>query len=198
MLSRRLYCLRANISRLDARRCYLWTFTFGEAIDYVELRVRWNRLLTYLRRQLPQWSGIRVYEVHPGKWGEYSHGLHVHVVCNRRHDVNLIRQTAKLAGWGRVHVTRCKKGHAHYIAKYLHKARPDALKGWRLWATFNMPERTRLADILIESERGSMFRLGFGSGAFTGLNWHEKNTLVARWCWERRAGVPLTTVYLRG
>lgn len=198
MLSRRLLCLRANIDRLDRRRCYLWTFTFGEAVPYEELRERWNRLLTYLRRRLPNWSGIRVYEVHPGKWGEYSHGIHVHVVCNKRHDVALIWQTAKQAGWGRVHVTVCNKGAAHYVAKYLAKARPDCLKGWRLWACFNMPARTRMADILIDTPRAKLMRLGHSSGAFTGLGWMEKQSLVAKWAWQRIAGVPLSLPFLRG
>lgn len=187
MLGRRLLCLHANIDRLSKNgRCYLWTFTLGEAEDYDLTRIRWNRLLTYLKRRLPAWAGVRVYEVHPGRYGEFSHGLHVHCICNKFHDVDLVRSVAKSAQWGRVHVLRVRKGAEYYVAKYLRKARPDALKGWRLHATFGLPVRTRLADIIVESARASLMRLAHKWHKTAA--WNVKQEIVRAWDFKRVAG----------
>lgn len=178
-------------------RTYLWTFTLKAAVDYEECREAWTRLLRQLTRYMPEWSGIRVYEVHPGQWNVLSHGLHIHVVSNKRHDVNRVRELAESAGWGRIHVVHRKQSMGYYLAKYLAKPRPPCLKGWRLWATFRMKERTRLSDILIDSLRGSLFRLGFRCGAFEGMNWGEKCMLIEQWEWQFIAGEPLHRPFLR-
>ena len=188
MLGKRLLCLHSNIDRLSKQgRCYLWTFTFAEAVDYLALRASWNRLLTYLRRKLPSWAGIRVYEVHPGKWGEFSHGLHVHVICNRYQDVNLVRSVAQSAGWGRVHVTRVRPGREYYVTKYLSKLRPDALKGWRLFSSFGPGLRTRIADILVESVRADLMR--YAAAMMPRASWYDKLDRVNRWSWCYLAGL---------
>jgi hypothetical protein len=180
MLSRSLFCLQSNITRLaSAGRCYLWTFTRRDAEDYIKTRGAWNKLLTYLRRRLPEWSGVRVYEVHPGKWGEFSHGLHVHVVCNKFFCVDEVRAATKSAGWGRVHVARVRKGSEHYVTKYLRKKRPAALKSWRLSAVFGMPDRTRLADCFCDSLRARLMRVVHRW--HKRLTWGGKLETVNRW-----------------
>lgn len=177
MLGRRLFCLHANLDRLAKQgRCYLWTFTFRDAVDYTALRKAWNRLLTYLRRRMPLWEGVRVYEVHPGKYGEFSHGLHVHVVSNRRHDAHTVWDAARAAGWGRCHVVRVKKDRLYYVSKYLAKSRPPALAGWRLHATFGMKQRTRLADIVCHSVRADLMR--YVCRTFPELGWMAKQDTV--------------------
>jgi len=176
--------LQANLARLKKDgRLYLWTFTRAEVEDYLEIRRHWNRLLTYLRRRLPNWRGVRVYEVHPGRWNEYSHGLHVHVVCNCFHDVNVIRNVAKSARWGRVHVTRVRPGSEMYVGKYIGKKRPEALKGWRLQATFGMKkgERTSQADIICDSLRSTLFRIGHAIPQFREMRWPAKLMTITRW-----------------
>jgi len=201
MLVRPLMAFQSNIDRLKKDgRLYLWTFTLSDCVAYLDLRIAWNRLLTYLKRQLPSWAGVRVYEVHPGKWNEFSHGLHVHVVCNKFHKVDLIRDVAKSARWGRVHVQRLRPGTEYYAGKYLSKERPPALKGWRLQATFGMPLgfRTRLCDIVCESMRDSLFRIGHALDAFRGLGWQEKLSTVATWHWQIVAGESLFMPSVRG
>lgn len=186
MIGRRLFCLHANIDRLSRNgRCYLWTFTLAEATAYTATRVAWNRLLTYLRRNFPSWAGIRVYEVHPGRDG-LSHGLHVHVICNRWFSVGAIREISKAAGWGRIHVARVRGGSEYYVAKYLRKRRPEALKGWRLHATFGMPVRTLMADILVQSVRASLMRLVHKWHG--GASWSEKQRIVTRWYYRYVSG----------
>jgi len=197
MLGKSVLAFLATAERLQSGRLYLWTFTFAEALPYEELRVRWNKLLTYLRRRLPLWSGVRVYEVHPGRWGEFSHGLHVHAVCTRFHNIDLIRHCATLAGWGRIHVLRIPRSRVDYLAKYLKKKRPPTLKGWRLWAAFGDTPRSRCSDWVCESLRATLFRLGHATGTFAGLTWGEKQVLVNRWHWQKIAGELLWQPFTR-
>lgn len=120
----------------------------------------WHHLLVTLRRWVPGWAGVRVFEMHNGKLqfridgvtiGE-SHGLHVHFLATRFHWVRDVHALAKAIGWGRVHVTRVKQQDkekvAAYLGKYLSKARPDELKGVRLVGYVGMgATRTRYKDI---------------------------------------------------
>lgn len=179
---------------VEKRRTYLWTFTLPTVSEggYVDMRKSWNKCLTYLRRKLPAWAGMRVYEIHPGKWDMCSHGLHVHVVANKFHDIALVRAAAELAGFGRVHVCIRKGDMGFYLAKYLSKERPEALRGWRLWACFGMPGRIRLSDIIIDSLRARLFRVGIDSCAFDGLGWSQKLALVGWWTYQSVAGLRLT------
>jgi len=189
MLTRRYFAFRSNVQRLGGAYLSLWTFTLVDVVEPKEFTKAWNRLLTYLKRHQPKWSGVRVYELHPGKWGEFSHGLHVHVVTNKFFDLTWVLKIAKSAGWGRIHwqpLTRPES--AEYIGKYLNKKRPGALKGMRLQATFGM-RFTRLRDIEIQSTRARLFRsapeMAFPDGRkWIERNWMEKLQLVARLEWE--------------
>jgi len=134
-------------------RLYMWTFTFAEVLDLVDTRKRWNHLLTLIRRRWPEACGLRVFELHE------EHGLHVHVLTNKRIDVNQCRQLAKRSGWGRIHVMRIPKDRAKYLAKYLSKDRPGAFKRWRLWAGFGkFWDWTKVAQIQVESLHASVAR----------------------------------------
>jgi len=177
-------------------RLYMWTFTRIKQDAFLVMRAEWNKLLTYLRRRLPDWCGLRVYEVHPGRCG-YSHGLHVHVLTNRFFDVRLVRAVCKSAGWGRVHVLRIAGERAGYVAKYLGKKRPEALKGWRMVATFGAFDRTRFADIVVHTLRASLFRRAALAGFFRDLSFGERCTLISRWEWAHVAGLPLPIPYVR-
>jgi len=160
MIKSRIACI-ANVNTLSGNgRLYLWTFTTRESQAYKRTRDGWNKFLTYLKREFPSLSGIRVFEVHPGV-GEWSHGVHIHLVTDSFLDVNRVRITAKLAGWGRVHVSRVKRSEAvaHYLAKYLTKEkRVPGLKGWRLWATFGGIQKTKVSDIECHSFQASCMR----------------------------------------
>jgi len=186
----------ATVDRLTEGRLYLWTFTFAEVVIPEEVRLRWNRLLTYLRRKLPQWCGIRVYELHPGRWGEFSHGIHIHVVTTRFQDIRIVLHQARQAGFGRVNVKRIPRARAPYIGKYLQKRRPALLKGWRLWAAFGPTSRSRCADWENCGMRSTLWRMGIASGRFRTLNFSEKSSIVSRWHWEWAAGVALMEPWL--
>ncbi len=141
-----------SAEHLSQEGLYMWTLTLCEPLAVKEARKRWNHLLTLMRRRWPDLCGLRVFEMHK------RHGLHVHLVTNRRIDVNVVRALAKQAGWGRVHVKRIPPDRAAYLAKYLGKDRPEALRGWRLWGAFGKWGWSRVGDIVAESGRSKAWR----------------------------------------
>jgi hypothetical protein len=141
-----------SAQRLARQSIYMWTFTLAEAVDIHKTRKLWNHLLTLMRRRWPKLCGLRVFEMHE------THGLHVHLVTNRFIDVNEVRRLAKRSGWGRIHVAKVPADRASYLAKYLGKERPQALKGWRLWAGFGPWEWSRVKDIVVRSPVGDAWR----------------------------------------
>ena len=143
-----------SVDRLaEQGRLYFWTFTFADTLDLVETRKRWNHLLTMIRKKWPGVCGLRAFELHE------EHGLHVHVVTDKRIDVNECRKLAKQAGWGRIHVERIPRARASYLAKYLSKERPPALKKWRLWAGFGKDwEWSKVSNIQTVSLLSAVYR----------------------------------------
>lgn len=133
-----------------ARRVYMWTFTFREVIaDDVAMK-SWQHLNVLLTRSYKAdggCPGVRVVEVHPG-----GHGLHFHALIARRLDVDFVRRLAVRAGFGRIHVQKCKQSAAAYCGKYLTK-RDDGLKrGTRRWGMIAGFKGTRVRDIVVESD----------------------------------------------
>lgn len=160
-----------SAERLSQQGLYMWTLTFREVLAVKDARKRWNHLLTLMRRRWPDLCGLRVFEMHK------CHGLHVHLVTNRRIDVNEVRRLAAQAGWGRVHVQRIPPDRASYLAKYLGKDRPEAFRGWRLWGAFGDWDWSRVGDIIAETGRSKAWRqcqeeLGWvGKGNFLERQW---------------------------
>ncbi len=138
---------------LGKQQLYMWTFTFKDLLRIKDTRKHWNHLLTLLLRTWPELQGLRVFELHK------EHGLHVHLLTNRRIDVNKARELAIQAGWGRVHVARMPKEHAGYLGKYLSKERPECFKRWRLWAAFGKGwEPAKVKDMVKETLFGEIYR----------------------------------------
>ena len=138
---------------LGKQQLFLWTFTFRDLLSVKDTRKRWNHLLTLLLRTWPSLQGLRVFELHE------NHGLHVHLITNQFIDVNLARELATRAGWGRIHVVRMPSGHAGYLAKYLSKERPECLHRWRLWAGFGQGwDWTKVKDVMRETMFSRIYR----------------------------------------
>lgn len=133
-----------------ARRVYMWTFTFPKVVsDEIAFKC-WNHLNTLLVRKFKPvmpLPGVRTVEVHPG-----GHGLHFHVLIAARLPVDEVRKLAIRAGFGRIHVQKCKQSAAAYCAKYLTKHDDGLAKGTRRWGMFAGFKGTRVKDILVESE----------------------------------------------
>lgn len=203
MLSRRTLAFEANICRVLLSRCCLFTFTLAETICPRVASKRWTVLLAAMRRYAPSWAGVRVYELHPGRWDEFSHGLHVHLVSHVFFSDRQMVELCKRYGWGRFERTRIRrKEAAFYIGKYLDKKRPGAFKGLRLQSSFGPFPWTRLRDIVIEHIRSRSFRAAASrrwpdGRDWSDRSWPEKLALVSRvqfeaiaenleWCPDRQ------------
>lgn len=168
----------------------MWTFTLADVCEVKEFGKRWNKLLIYLKRHQPKWNGIRVFEMHPGRWGEFSHGYHVHVVTSKFYDLTWVLSIAKKAGWGRVDwrpLTTREDGE--YVAKYLQKKRPATLKGVRLVSTFGIKGATRLKDIECVNTRSRIFKMMAKTilpdgRRWESAGWNERLAIVAAWEWR--------------
>lgn len=111
-----------------SQRVYLWTFTLVEAMPSWWIGPTWQKLQDWLRATYFQPQGVRVFEWHR------DHGLHIHMLVNRRIGVNELRRFARRLGFGRIHVVRANLGAALYLAKYLGKDRGKIPFSGRAWA----------------------------------------------------------------
>jgi len=168
-----------STERLAKEGLYLWTFTFAEVLDIKETRKLWNHLLTLLKRRWPDLCGLRVFELHD------THGLHVHLVTNRYIRVEEARRLAKIAGWGRIHVTRANAETAKYLGKYLSKEREPCLKRWRLWAGFGKWDWSRVKDICVESPRGTIWRACAQAFHWVGNRAFAEKKSMVDWLYRR-------------
>ncbi len=137
-----------SINRLLKGRgyAYLWTFTTADCVPVGVTAGMWSNLARDLRRTLG-FVGVRCFELHPR-----GHGLHIHFVTYRRHEVNEVRHLSDLHGFGRINVRRIPALAAPYIAKYLQKAsRSPELKGVRLWSCIGFKDGSKVKDIIIDS-----------------------------------------------
>lgn len=113
----------------------------------------WNQFLTLLKRKL-QFRGVRVLELHD------EHGCHFHVVTNQRFPIREILALGERYGFGRINVRRVTDAARaiSYLCKYLSKPRVRCLKRARLWSAFGKIERTRVKDVLLDTEKGRLLR----------------------------------------
>ena len=143
-----------NVERLfesSKGSVYFWTSTFAKVLTVKEASKRWSAFSKELVRELKVY-GLRVYELHD------EHGLHVHWLADRFLPVHIVRAIAERHGFGRIHVKRCGKWVADYLAKYLSKeVRAGCLKGKRLWAAFGDATWTRVNDIIVRSWLGEEY-----------------------------------------
>ncbi len=118
----------------------------------------WNEFLTILKRKFG-FRGVRVLELHD------EHGAHFHVVTNKRFKIRALLEIGARYGFGRTHVERVTDvaGGIAYLCKYLAKKRAACLKRVRLWAAFGEIERTRVADIVVDSPFVRALREAMGS-----------------------------------
>ena len=135
-----------------------WTFTLPYEYHPYKAGQMWGDLCRELKRSLG-FSGVRVFELHPG-----GHGLHVHAVTTDLIRVEKVRKICKRHGWGRVHVKKINGEKAkNYLAKYLTKQRQSwagaKLSGVRWWGVFGKVEkRVRVVDIECVSVQSEMWK----------------------------------------
>lgn len=145
--------LRANVQNYGR---YFWTFTLPFEASPLETCALWDALRRRLVKSLG-FSGIRVYEFHPG-----GHGLHVHVVTWGYYDVRLVRVISDAVGWGRIHVVKIRGRNrsricdylAKYVCKFMRTKSSLYVKGMRIWGVFGkipVSSRYRISDIVCKS-----------------------------------------------
>jgi hypothetical protein len=167
-----------NAQELATNSLYFWTFTFAKSLDVEEARKQWNRLLTRLRKNLPALTGVRVFEMHE------RHGLHVHLITTRFVHVDAVREVIhrqQKSNWGRIHVVKANKGIGPYLGKYLSKARPECLKGWRMWAALDAKNynHTRVADVILDSLFASVWQAATRCFGWKGNSrFHTRKSMV--------------------
>ncbi len=128
--------------RPDYSRC----FTFADMPKIEDAAQRWRHFINWLVRNDNRVYGVRMYELIE------FHGLHIHAPINQRISVRRFRPMTRRYGFGRIHVKPVIRAVADYLGKYLTKqGRTAWLKGKRLWACFGKSEKTRVKDIIVES-----------------------------------------------
>ncbi|MDR3401477.1 MAG: hypothetical protein P4L99_03175 [Chthoniobacter sp.] len=165
---------------------YFWTFTWAVALDVDEACKLWDRFLHHrgFCDAFPHVSGLRVFEMHPGKRiGDetFSHGLHVHAVIDRYAPVDIVRSIwEREAKGGRLHVKKIPREGAIYIGKYLSKQRPECLGRRHLWAAFGACEASRCKDIVVNSRWTEAYKfLSLAINGFSKLRYDERARLVS-------------------
>lgn len=112
-----------------SRAVYLWTFTLVQVMPSWWIYPTWTQLQKRLATTFGIMQGVRVFEWHR------DHGLHIHLLINRRMSVRMVRAMAVQFGFGRIHVKRCHSARAgNYLAKYLGKERGKIPYTGRAWA----------------------------------------------------------------
>jgi hypothetical protein len=130
------------VRRPDYSRC----FTFADMPEIEDAAQRWRHFINWLVRNDNRVYGVRMYELRE------FHGLHLHALINQCISVRRIRPMTRRYGFGRIHVKLLIRAAADYLGKYLTKqGRTAWLKGKRLWAGFGKFDKTRVKDILVES-----------------------------------------------
>ena len=134
-------------------KLYFWTFTFREVHSLKIAMERWNHFLTLLKRKLG-FRGVRVLELHE------EHGCHFHVITNQRFPIRKILALGVRYGFGRIDVRRITDATqtVSYLCKYLSKPRVRCLKRARLWSAFGKIERTRVRDVLLDTQKVRLLR----------------------------------------
>ena len=135
---------------------YLWTFTFDDVYDDCQYAYLWHGFSLAIGGLYGGYlAGLRVVEVHPGgRLGLGSHGLHYHLLVNRRLNVHMVARLGKRWHIGWIHVVKRKidYGSALYLAKYMSKGRrEDNLRGIRRWACMWMLRGVKKNEVRVES-----------------------------------------------
>jgi hypothetical protein len=163
-------------------KLYFWTFTFREVHSLTEAMRLWNQFLTLLKRKLG-FRGVRVLELHE------EHGCHFHVITNRRFPIQNVLLMCERYGFGRIDVRRVvdTAKAVNYLCKYLSKRRERCLKRARLWSAFGKIERTRVRDVVLDTEKSRLLRRIMGKRSVQDeLNGIESTVIeTKRWRPER-------------
>jgi len=139
----RLFSLRKKV--------YFWTFTFKQVYHEWEYPTLWHSFIRGMElahgtgRQGACIRGLRVLEPHE------RHGLHYHMLTNKRLSVHIVRRVGRRFGMGRVHVEECDRGTGYYLAKYLGKNQKAFCTRRRSWGSVGGFMQCKVKDVEVDS-----------------------------------------------
>jgi hypothetical protein len=140
---------------------YMWTFTFPETLHAWLAAHSWLTLWQKLNNYYGRCSGVRVMEFHR------DHGIHFHVLIDRRVSIDVVRRMCRQCGFGRVHVCEIRREDRYYVAKYVNKDR-DMPQGLRRWASFGTKHKTRCRDLEMRSSVADAMRQAYAEAKSAG------------------------------
>lgn len=152
---------------------YFWTFTFREVPESDEWALgAWKKFCERGKRDWSKIHGLRVIELHK------LHGMHFHVLLNKRFPIERVFNLAWPLGFGRIEVHRVEeweggfKGLIDYLSAYLTKS--YASTHWigrrRRWGTLGGFQGTRCKDLEYDTPFHRNKRLLFGDAQ---VDWKE-------------------------
>jgi hypothetical protein len=136
-----------TIRKMEAQgKLYFWTFTYREIHSLKTAMGLWNEFLTILKRKIG-FRGVRVLELHE------EHGVHFHVVTNKRFKIRAILAIAARYGFGRTNVKRITDVAGGIASVQIPvQAQGSLLRGWAKEAN---PDRGPSCEVAANSERRS-------------------------------------------
>lgn len=136
-----------SVQRLWAEtgEMYLWTFTFREVPESDDWALdQWVAACKKGARDFRGIHGLRVIELHK------LHGIHFHLLLNKRFPIERMLRIFWPFGFGRIGVVKCGScGAGNYLAKYLAKQHRDKcfLGRRRRWGAFGGFRNCRCSDV---------------------------------------------------
>lgn len=130
------------------RRVYFWTFTFKNTYPDWWYPAAWRKFaLAVYNLYGGDVCGLRVIEAHK------EHGLHYHLLVNRRMSIHLIRRIATPLGIFWIHVSKraVPFAAALYVSKYVTKYGPKLHEGIHRWNTFGAFQAVKKNSVIIDS-----------------------------------------------
>lgn len=167
----------------NCNQVYFWTFTFKDVLCDWEASKAWHCFWMDFTSQMGRrFWGLRVAEYHE------SHGVHFHVLLNRRVWAPEMRRIASRYGFGRINVkTRYKdaegkwrkvdKGAGKYLAKYLGKGKSMKI---RKWAAIGKGWAIRSSDVKSSDEWSQLKVLMYGERKINGCEAAQVSRNLAR------------------
>lgn len=177
MISRTVAAFEFSFDKLlnETGELYFWTFTFREVMSDDDCLKAWNKLLQNHRNIWKNYPGIRVIELHK------FHGMHFHVLFNKRVPIREMLRVGEPLGFGRISCEKVKDptGTKRYLRKYLRKdfMKDQWRKGRRRWAGINGFQNTRCKDIEYDGPYQRNKRLFYGSRSVSG-QWQNARFLM--------------------
>lgn len=168
------FCFSVDKLYEETKELYLWTFTFRNVPESDEWALgQWKKFNERGKRDWGKVHGLRVIELHK------THGMHFHVLLNKRFPIERVFHLAWPLGFGRIEVdaVRDMSDMKEYLAAYLRKGyvRDHWIGRRRRWATMGGFRSVRCKDVEYDTAFHRNKKLLYGERK---VDWKELAVLV--------------------